>query len=237
VWDAVQEREAPVGLPAGTVKTVASRDERHTAGHTKAAGQRLGKWERHLLLQADESETAAGKKGVKRYWAPVLLKPLSEGLKDPWTSAARAVRSLEAKGLVAVEPVFDPDTPKQRLVIRYYRLTPQGRRAVTNMKKRPEVAGPKVQALRTSLRASWKQEEDAWDAMLADRDFLPKLRAQLEARGEPADDDLVHRAALAMHNFLQTLLNQRTLGRRGLERVLAYFDPLPDTDDLDANVD
>jgi hypothetical protein len=143
VWDAIQEREAPVGLPAGTVKTVGSRDERRHGRHTKRAALRLGKWERHLLTVARRAEldarAAGGTKGEadqrragvqwrRELLADVHLKsePLdaSEAARVRFSRAAGALGVLERdKGMVRVVRAADA----ARGPIESYRLLRLGR--------------------------------------------------------------------------------------------------------------
>jgi len=195
----------------------------------------------HLLTRAREKEREGGRSGAKVKWGvQSLLHPLDEGAQDAWSSANRALRSLEDDGLVSVEPPADPADPRARLPVRYYRLTASGRRAADEVAKHDPQVGPKVQSYRRWLHAQRAQEERRLELMLDDPEFLPSLRAALEGRDPAVEDDPILWAAIATHNMLQARQGKR--GQRAMELLLSRFDgdtdtSGPDETNLETNVE
>ena len=157
MWDATQDAQDARGRPAATLVSVASGDERHTKGHIKRGRERLGKWQRFLLLEAVEpTRLAEGK--VK--WSALIHRHAPnttsvERDRRVATSLGSALSGLELAGLVRVTPARATAEARRR-VVTYYELTARGLRRAEELL---EHGGVTESTAKRRRRAKWSDPE------------------------------------------------------------------------------
>ena len=158
MWDAFRESRDTEGRPVATLVSVVSEDERHTKGRTRKRHERLGKWQRLLLLEAVEpTRLAEGK--VK--WSALVGRQAPNTTKlardrQIATSLGSALNSLESAGFVRVTPPRSAVEDRRR-VVTSYALTARGLRRAEELVEHGGVTEATVK--RRQRRVKWTDPE------------------------------------------------------------------------------
>ena len=158
---------------AATVEHVESGDERHTTRHTTRRQERLGKWQRQLLLEAAEpARLAEGRvpwSALVRRHAPDTTENAAH--RKIASSLADALTRLELADLVRVTPPHSPE--QKRRAIRYFELTARGLRRADELHAHDGVT--RATAARRQRKKQWT---DSRVQALADEANADRTRAE-----------------------------------------------------------
>lgn len=169
---------------------------RHNARHN-TRGPRRGKWMDLLLTTARQAELQARRGGNG---TPVSWKAIAKGWSTgDYSSAARALGSLEEHGLVDVTPLRNENRRNERRPITSYRLTPSGRRRADQIMQPPPTRSQKAADAARHLHAYQERAKQQMDALRGDEAFLAALEKRLAGVDWPSPDPAMQAAAFLLN--------------------------------------